>query len=87
MEILETFGLPETFPPFMVPEKAAQFVADTKKGMSQSELLALAEVRGFSPLWKALPHMGTGVYGLGLDVDGMQVPFMIKMVNATEWER
>jgi len=79
MERLEAFGLPETFPPFMVPEKAARFVADTKKGMSKTDLLALAEVRGFSPLWKPLPHMGDGVYGLGLNVDGMQVPFMVRM--------
>ena len=79
MEQLEEFGLPETFPPFMVPEKAARFVADTENGMSKTDLLALAEVRGFSPLWEPLPHMGAGVYGIGLDVDGMLVPFMVRM--------
>ena len=79
MEQLEAFGLPPHFPAFMVPEKAAQFVRDTKKGMSQAELLQLAGDRGFSPLWKPLPHLGAGVYGLGLDVDGMQVPFMVRM--------
>lgn len=84
MERLEAFGLPETFPPFMVPEKAARFVADTKKGMSKADLLTLAEVSGFSPMWKPLPHMGDGVYGLGLDVDGMQIPFMVRMSSNGE---
>lgn len=79
MEQLEAFGLPETFPPFMVPQKAARFVADTRRGMSKEDLLLLAELRGFSPLWEPLPHVGDGVYGLGLDVDGMQVPFMVRM--------
>jgi len=79
MELLNTFGLPDTFPPFMVPEKAARFVAATHKGMTKEELLALAELNGFSPTWKPLPHIGTSIYGLGLDVDGQQVPFMVSM--------
>jgi hypothetical protein len=82
LEFLEAFGLPETFPAFMVPQKAARFVADTKRGMSREDLLLLAEMRGLKPLWKPLPHIGTGVYGLGLDVDGMQVPFMVRMNRA-----
>lgn len=76
---LKAFGLPETFPTFMLPEKAARFVEETRPGMSEKELLALAEIRGFSPIWKPLPHIGAGVYGLGLNVDGMQVPFMVRM--------
>lgn len=79
MERLEAFGLPPTFPSFILPEKAARFVVDTKKGMSKTELLHLAEAGGFSPLWKPLPHLGQGVYGLGLDVDGIQVPFIVRM--------
>jgi hypothetical protein len=79
MQGLETFGLPDTFPPFMVPEKAARFVEGTRKGMSKDEILCRAECMGLSPMWKPLPHMGDGVYGLGLDVDGMQVPFMVRM--------
>lgn len=79
MERLKAFGLPETFPAFMVPEKAAQFVRETQPGMGKDELLALAEMRGFSPIWKPLPHVGEGIYGLGLDVDGLQVPLMVRM--------
>lgn len=79
MEHLVSFGLPPTFPPELVPEKAAQFVANTTKGMSQTALLELATESGFNPLWKPLPHLGPGIYGLGLDVDGLQVPFMVKM--------
>lgn len=79
MEQLEEFGLPESFPPSMFPEKAALFVAETKKGMSKDELIAIATERGFQPMWKSLPHIGIGVYGLGLDVDGLQVPLMVKM--------
>ena len=79
MERLEAFGLPPTFPEFMMPDKAAQFVRDTHKGMSKTALLKLAKDRGFRPLWKSLPHIGAAVYGLGLTVDGMCVPFMVRM--------
>lgn len=76
---LISFGLPPTFPPDLVPPEAAQFVRETQKGMSLDTLLQLATAKGFDPLWKPLPHIGHDVFGLGLDVDGMQVPFMVKM--------
>lgn len=79
---LDSFGLPETFPPHMMPEAARQFVRDTKKGMSAVDLLQMAKARGFGPLWKPLPHMtDDDVFGLGLNVAGMQVPLMAKMVR------
>lgn len=84
MEVLQSFGLPPTFPREFVPEGAARFVADSRKGMTKAELIALATERGYDPLWKALPHCGTGVYGLGLTVDGMSVPFMVQMIEQTE---
>lgn len=76
---LISFGLPPTFPPDLVPEEAAQFVRDAQKGMSHEELLSMARSRGFAPLWKALPHIGPDIFGLGLDIDGLQVPFMVKV--------
>lgn len=78
--VLDSFGLPTTFPPEMMPEAAMRFVADAKKGMAANAIIALAKSRGFRPMWKALPHMVESlVYGLGLDVNGLQVPLMAKM--------
>jgi hypothetical protein len=86
--ILDNFGLPETFPPEMMPDAARQFVADAIKGMTAANLLQMAQARGFSPLWKPLPHMVEGdVFGLGLDVGGMQVPLMVKMVRIAKSEQ
>lgn len=83
--MLDSFGLPPTFPPEMMPDAAKQFIADTKKGMSASELVALATKRRFRPLWKALPHMvEENVFGLGLDVGGLQVPLMAKMARMVQ---
>ena len=83
--VLESFGLPPTFPLGMMPDAAKQFIADPKKGMPVSDLVALAKVRGFRPLWKALPHMvEENVFGLGLDVGGLQVPLMAKMARVAE---
>jgi len=63
----------------MVPDAVAQFVADAKKGISKEDLIALAISRGLSPTWKPLPHIGPGIYGMGLDADGMGVPLMVRM--------
>jgi len=78
--VLDSFGLPLTFPPEMMPDAVRQFITDTKKGMPANEVVALAKARGFQPFWKALPHMAEeNVFGLGLDVSGLQVPLMAKM--------
>lgn len=76
---LKSFGLPETFPPHMMPLKARLFVAECTPGMSKEAILILAAGKGLSPIWKPLPHMGKDIYGLGIDVDGMAVPLMCKM--------
>lgn len=81
---LVSFGLPQTFPNFMLPDEAVQFMEDTQKGMSGTELLDMANMRGFSPQWRQLLHIGEGVYGLGLNVNGMQVPFMVRMSLSAE---
>lgn len=83
--VLDSFGLPATFPPDMMPEAAHQVVADTKSGMSAADLIRLAKSRGFQPIWQAFPHMIEGnVFGLGLNVHGMQVPLMAKMTRLTQ---
>lgn len=81
---LVAFCLPPTFPADLVPDKAAQFVRDAKQGTTQGELMELARDRGLDPTWKPLPHIGADVYGLGLVVDGMVVPFMVKMADALD---
>lgn len=79
MEQLESFGLPATFPAHMMPEAAAKFVASCPKGISKSALMRLARERGFMPTWKRLDHLGPGVYGLALTVDGCGIPLMVRM--------
>ena len=81
-ERLVCFGLPSSFPLASVPFAAAKFAAEaTRRGMNQAELLELAKARGFDPCWKPLPDHGEGVYGLGLVVDGLVVPFMVRMAR------
>jgi hypothetical protein len=79
MEQLESFGLPPTFPAHMVPERGARFVADCPKGIRKAALVRLARERGFMPTWKRLEHLGPGVYGLGLTIDGCGVPLMVRI--------
>lgn len=78
---LDIFGLPDTFPPFLVPDPARQLINDAKKGMPAADLLQMATDRGFNPLWKPLPHMGDNVYGFGLDINGLQVPLMVRVTS------
>jgi hypothetical protein len=79
MEQLESFGLPETFPAHLMPPKGAQLVRDCVKGISKAALMRLARQRGFKPTLKPLEHMGPGVYGFGLTIDGCVVPLMVRM--------
>ncbi|MFM0631246.1 hypothetical protein [Paraburkholderia xenovorans] len=79
MEQLESFGLPPTFPAHMVSERGARFVADCPKGISKAALVRHAGERGFMPTWKRLDHLGPGVYGLGLTIDGCGGPLMVRM--------
>lgn len=84
MEQLESFGLPDTFPEFMMPAAGAQLVRDCLKlkGMRKQNLMRMARSRGFRPTWKRLEHLGPGVYGFGLTIDGCVVPLMVRMVEA-----
>lgn len=83
VEVLDCFGLPPTFPDFMVPEAGQRFVQACAKGMSKDALLRAARSAGFDPLWKRLDHMGEGVYGFCLTINGMVVPFMVRMTVTT----
>lgn len=76
---VEATGLPDTFPPHMMPTPGARFVRDCKKGMIRRELIDLARTRGFMPTWKRLKHMWPGVYGFGLSIEGCGVPLMARM--------
>jgi len=79
MELLESFGLPTTFPAEMMPAAGARFVRDCLKGMDKATLMRMARDRGFLPTWKRLEHLGPGVYGLGLTIDHCGVPLMVRM--------
>ncbi|WP_454727745.1 MULTISPECIES: hypothetical protein [Cupriavidus] len=79
--VLESFGLPKTFPPELVPDAGQRFVQACAKGMSKAALMRAAQRAGFDPTWQRLQHMGPGVYGLGLTIHGMVVPFMVRMTS------
>ncbi|CAE6855784.1 hypothetical protein R75465_07403 [Paraburkholderia aspalathi] len=55
---LVSFGLPPRFPPELMPEAGARFVAECRAGMTQRDLVRLAESRGWRPSWHALPPHG-----------------------------
>ena len=76
---LKMFGLPDTFPSFMVPQEVHQFIAMACPGMTKVELFGLAQEYGFKPLWQELPNMGDNVYGFGLDINGLSIPLMVDM--------
>lgn len=76
---LISFGLPETFPAYMVPQKSQQLIRDSIKGMHVDKLMSLATERGLYPSLKPLPHIGNDVYGFGLVDDGVVVPFMVRI--------
>lgn len=84
VEQLESFGLPDMFPEFMMPAAGAQLVRDCLKvrGMRKQDLMKMARSRGFRPTWKRLEHLGPGVYGFGLTIGGCVVPLMVRMVEA-----
>ena len=73
-----SYGLPPTFPAFMVPPEAQQFAIDTENKPVSSALF-LAELLGYDQLWEKLPHIGENIYGLGLTVHGLCVLFMVKV--------
>lgn len=50
--------------------------------MSKSALIKMARNYGFNPVWKPLPHFGENIFGLGLTVDCLGVPLMVKMEKA-----
>ena len=79
MERLESFGLPDSFPAYLMPAAGAQFVRDCVKGIGRADMTRMARDRGFMPSWKLLTHLGPGVYGLSLTIDRMGVPLMVRM--------
>ncbi|RZF26068.1 hypothetical protein EVC45_29905 [Paraburkholderia sp. UYCP14C] len=87
MERLESFGLPDTFPAYLMPAAGAQFVRDCVKGIGRTDITRMARDRGFMPSWKRLTHLGPGVYGLSLTIDRMGVPLMVRMSESGEAQK
>lgn len=78
MERIQSFSLPGTFPEFMVPDEVMEFMkACVEAGLTIDELRTRANQNGYAPLWRPLPDVGNYVYGFGLDVNGLQVPFVV----------
>lgn len=79
MQISIKFGLPPTFPPHMLPDEVVQFLNNEVVGLQPAEFVALAEEKGYQPLWKPLPTYGEGFYGFALTVNGMAIPLIVKI--------
>ncbi len=79
MEVLESFGLPPMFAEEFMPAAGARFVSECPIGIDRQTLMRMAGDRGFMPTWTRLEHLGPGLYGLGLTIDGCGVPLMVRM--------
>lgn len=78
MERIESFALPATFPEVLVPEQLQAFMKScVQERISTRELRKRAQDEGYAPLWRPLPKLGARVYGFCLDVEGLQVPFVV----------
>ena len=75
--ILE-WGLPPTFPAFMVPEEVGEFACEFT-GRLLFFAFAYADELGWLPLLQALPHIAPNCVGFGLTVGGLGVPLMVKV--------
>jgi hypothetical protein len=83
-EILESFGLPPSFPIECVPAPVHQWVLDhLGRGESLAALIESAKANGFDPIVKPLPQVGPRVYGFGLTFDSsLVVTLMVMMKEA-----
>jgi hypothetical protein len=78
MERVQSFALPATFPEVLVPDQLLAFMKScVDEAVTTDEMRDLAEAQGYAPLWQPLPQFGERVYGFGLDVQGLQVPFVV----------
>jgi hypothetical protein len=81
-KVLHSFGLPKTFPRETVPEEAKLFLAGLiNQNPSPSEMVRQAEEKGYEPIWHALSNVGEDIYGFGLTVNGLCIPFMVKLAE------
>lgn len=75
--ILE-WGLPATFPQFMVPDEVGEFTLEFT-GSLLFFAWAMATQNGWDPYLRHLPHVADNCYGFGLTINGLVVPLMCKL--------
>lgn len=80
LQIIRVFLAP-SFPPLLVPENERQFV-NGLKGMRLNEAIAVCVQRGMNPLCKPLRCLGDDVYTFSLDIDGLLIPFAVRVAEA-----
>lgn len=75
---IKSFCLPDSFPEWMVPGHVAEW-ANTHEGMSLWKSAEEALALGWNPVTKRLGHLGDDAWGFGLEVDGLTIPFMVRL--------
>lgn len=76
---IRTFGLPSTFPEFLVPDAAVRFMTE-HRGCTLEEAIDAGTALGYSPTVCPLPLMtGNWTYGFGIVVDSVVVPFIVEL--------
>lgn len=74
METIQSFILPDTFPPILVPEATGQFLLSLV-GETLSEALFLASIEGLDPRTGPLPNRPADFREFSIVVDGLFIPF------------
>ncbi|AIU27218.1 hypothetical protein LV28_12405 [Pandoraea pnomenusa] len=76
---IRTFGLPESFPEFLVPAAAVAFML-AHRGRPLEEAIDAGRALGYRPTVCPLPQMvGGWTYGFGLTVNRMVIPFVVEL--------
>ncbi|VVD78034.1 hypothetical protein PFI31113_00960 [Pandoraea fibrosis] len=76
---IRTFGLPVSFPEFLVPAAAIAFMLQ-HRGRSLEEAINAGNALGYRPTVCPLPQMDGGwAYGFGLTVEHLVVPFVVEL--------
>ncbi|VVE41830.1 hypothetical protein PCO31111_04216 [Pandoraea communis] len=74
-----SFGLPNSFPEPLVPAAALEFMLE-HRGQSLETAIDAGNALGFHPtVWPVAPQIGGFVYGFGIVVERVVVPFVVHL--------
>lgn len=74
-----SFGLPNSFPEPLVPAAALEFMLE-HRGQPLASAIDAGNALGFHPtVWPVAPQLGGFVYGFGIVVERVVVPFIVEL--------